>query len=147
MNRGSDCPGALPRRAQDCAVEKTGTCRPLYTRRKNDAADGVLPIRHRGDGAYAHASLVIRHGVMEVMVLDIAMSFVRPCRSTQIHAYHRYPNLEGVLYKLICCEKTCTRKKRKLAQDRSRVRFPHTSAFTIQRHATHSAPTNGRREL
>ena len=56
--------------------------------------------------------------VMKVMVLDIAMSFVRPCRSTQIHAYHRYPNLEGVLYKLICCEKTCTRKKRKLAQDR-----------------------------
>ena len=36
--------------------------------------------------------------VMEVMVLDIAMSFVRPCRSTQIHAYHRYPNLEGELY-------------------------------------------------
>jgi hypothetical protein len=101
MNRGSDCPRALPRRAQDCAVEKTGTCRPLYTRRKNDAADGVLPIRHRGDGAYAHASLVIRHGVMEVMVLDIAMSFVRPCRSTQIHAYHRYPNLEGVLYKFV----------------------------------------------
>ena len=62
MNRGSDCPGAIPRRAQDCAVEKTGTRRPLYTRRKNDAADGVLPIRHGGDGAYAHASLVIRHG-------------------------------------------------------------------------------------
>ena len=39
--------------------------------------------------------------VMEVMVLDIAMSFVRPCRSTQIHAYHRYPNLEGVLYKIV----------------------------------------------
>ena len=36
---------------------------------------------------------------MEVMVLDIAMSFVRPRRSTQIQAYHRYPNLEGVLYK------------------------------------------------
>ena len=54
--------------------------------------------------------------VMEVMVLDIAMSFVRPRRSTQIHAYHRYPNLEGVLYKLDV--KICTRKKRKLAQDR-----------------------------
>ena len=39
--------------------------------------------------------------VMEVMVLDIAMSFVRPCRSTQIHAYHCYPNLEGVLYTFV----------------------------------------------
>ena len=114
MNRGSDCPGALPRRAQDCAVEKTGTRRPLYTRRKNDAADGVLPIRHGGDGAYAHASLVIRHGGDGARYRDV----IRPTLSLNPHPCVSLLSKSGRRTIQICCEKTCTRKKRKLAQDR-----------------------------
>ena len=55
--------GSQARYFQTLCKKKDGYPSPaLYTRRKNDAADGVLPIRHGGDGAYAHASLVIRHG-------------------------------------------------------------------------------------
>jgi hypothetical protein len=87
---------------------------PLYTRRKNDAADGVLPIRHGGDGAYAHASLVIRHGGDGARYRDV----IRPTLSLNPNPCVSPLSKSGRRTIQICCEKTCTRKKRKLAQDR-----------------------------